>query len=64
MTEDQADIFTHALPDIRESAVEIYDDYLTNRSVSWKPGQIPSGTFAKLAGTSTITSRMPLPLGD
>jgi hypothetical protein len=28
MTEDQADIFTHALLDIRESAIEIYDEYL------------------------------------
>jgi hypothetical protein len=28
MSEDQADHFTHALLDIRESAVEIYDDYL------------------------------------
>jgi hypothetical protein len=28
MTEDQADVFTHALLDIRESAVEIYDEYL------------------------------------
>jgi len=28
MTEDQADIFTHALLDIRESALEIYDEYL------------------------------------
>ena len=28
MTEDQADTFTHALLDIRESTVEIYDDYL------------------------------------
>jgi hypothetical protein len=24
----QADVFTHALLDIRESAIEIYDDYL------------------------------------
>jgi hypothetical protein len=28
MNEDQADVFTHALLDIRESAIEIYDDYL------------------------------------
>lgn len=28
MDEAQADVFTHALLDIRESAVEIYDDYL------------------------------------
>jgi hypothetical protein len=28
MSEDQADVFTLALLDIRESAVEIYDDYL------------------------------------
>jgi hypothetical protein len=28
MTEEQADAFTHALLDIRESAVEIYDEYL------------------------------------
>jgi hypothetical protein len=28
MTEDQADTFTHALLDIRESATEIYDEYL------------------------------------
>ena len=28
MTEDQADVFTHALLDIRESAIEIYDEYL------------------------------------
>jgi hypothetical protein len=28
MTEDQADVFTHALLDIRESATEIYDEYL------------------------------------
>ncbi len=28
MTEDQADVFTHALLDIRESAIEIYDQYL------------------------------------
>ena len=28
MTEDQADVFTLALLDIRESAVEIYDEYL------------------------------------
>ena len=28
MSEDQADRFTHALLDIRESAVEIYDAYL------------------------------------
>jgi hypothetical protein len=28
MTEEQADIFTLALVDIRESAVEIYDEYL------------------------------------
>ena len=28
MSEDQADVFTHALLDIRESAIEIYDDYL------------------------------------
>ena len=28
MIEDQADHFTHALLDIRESAIEIYDDYL------------------------------------
>jgi len=28
MSEDQADHFTHALVDIRESAIEIYDDYL------------------------------------
>ncbi|MFZ0309514.1 MAG: hypothetical protein WAL89_15185 [Candidatus Sulfotelmatobacter sp.] len=28
MTEDQADVFTHALLDIRESAVEIYDECL------------------------------------
>jgi hypothetical protein len=28
MTEDEADHFTHALLDIRESAVEIYDEYL------------------------------------
>jgi len=28
MSDDQADHFTHALLDIRESAVEIYDDYL------------------------------------
>ena len=28
MSVDQADVFTHALLDIRESAVEIYDDYL------------------------------------
>ena len=28
MTEDQADTFTHALLDIRESAIEIYDEYL------------------------------------
>jgi hypothetical protein len=28
MTEDQADVFTHALSDIRESVVEIYDEYL------------------------------------
>jgi hypothetical protein len=28
MSEDQADRFTHALLDIRESAVEIYDYYL------------------------------------
>jgi hypothetical protein len=28
MSEEQADHFTHALLDIRESAIEIYDDYL------------------------------------
>jgi hypothetical protein len=28
MTEDQADAFTLALLDIRESAIEIYDEYL------------------------------------
>jgi hypothetical protein len=28
MSEGQADTFTHALLDIRESAIEIYDDYL------------------------------------
>ena len=28
MSEDQVDTFMHALLDIRESAVEIYDDYL------------------------------------
>jgi hypothetical protein len=28
MTEDQADVFTFALSDIRWSAIEIYDDYL------------------------------------
>jgi hypothetical protein len=28
MTEDQADVFTHALLDIRESAIEIYNEYL------------------------------------
>jgi hypothetical protein len=28
ITEDQADVFTHALLDIRESAIEIYDEYL------------------------------------
>jgi hypothetical protein len=28
MTEDQADVFTLALLDIRESAIEIYDEYL------------------------------------
>jgi hypothetical protein len=28
MNEDQADVFTHALLDIRESAIEIYDGYL------------------------------------
>jgi len=28
MTETQADVFTHALLDIRESAIEIYDQYL------------------------------------
>ncbi len=28
MSEDRADVFTHALLDIRESALEIYDDYL------------------------------------
>jgi len=28
MSEEQVDHFTHALLDIRESAVEIYDDYL------------------------------------
>jgi len=28
MTEDQADTFTHALLDIRESAIEIYNEYL------------------------------------
>jgi hypothetical protein len=28
MTEDQADVFTLALLDIRESAIEIYDQYL------------------------------------
>ena len=28
MTEDQADIFTHALLDVRESAIEIYDEYV------------------------------------
>jgi hypothetical protein len=28
MGEEQADHFTHALLDIRESAIEIYDDYL------------------------------------
>jgi hypothetical protein len=28
MTEGQADVFTHALLDIRESAIEIYDEYL------------------------------------
>jgi hypothetical protein len=28
MTEDQADHFTHALLDIRESTVEIFDEYL------------------------------------
>jgi len=28
MTEEQADVFTLALLDIRESAVEIYDEYL------------------------------------
>ena len=28
MSEEQADTFTHALMDIRESAVEIYDEYL------------------------------------
>ncbi len=28
MTEGEADVFTLALLDIRESAVEIYDDYL------------------------------------
>jgi len=28
MTDDQADVFTLALLDIRESAIEIYDEYL------------------------------------
>ena len=28
MTEAQADTFTHALLDIRESAIEIYEEYL------------------------------------
>ncbi len=28
MNENQADVFTHALLDIRESAIEIYDEYL------------------------------------
>jgi hypothetical protein len=28
MTEKQADTFTHALLDIRESAIEIYNEYL------------------------------------
>jgi hypothetical protein len=28
MTEDQADVFTLALLDIRSSAIEIYDEYL------------------------------------
>ena len=61
MSEEQADHFTHALLDIRESVIEIYDDYLPSCNTSSKPLEmcrIRSGTFAKHADTSTITSKM------
>ena len=62
MSEEQADHFTHALLDIRESVIEIYDDYLPRlqHQLETNTGdvRIRSGTFAKHADTSTITSKM------
>jgi hypothetical protein len=59
MSEDQADVFTHALLDIRESAVEIYDDYLPRlqHQLETDTGDVRDTiwTFARRVGTSTIT---------
>lgn len=63
MSEDEADTFTHALLDIRESAIEIYDEHLPRLRTQPKPTQVTStklfGTFGSLADTSITISKTP-----